>query len=344
MLNLAALEESRREYKRLRSEPNERERRLWAAGKAEELGRGNISTIAEIVGRSRTTIYAGLAELKHPPAEEFKDDSRVRKRGGGRKRVTARDPKLVTALESLLEPRPGARKSGASLLRWTSKDTQRLAKDLKKKGHVACPRSIGNLLRGLGYRLHHGRPQSDRDEQFDYLNRQARAFQRQGLPVVMVETRQRIDGSTAQPVAESVLRWWQDIGRRRFRRARKMLIVADFTTQRAGAWKLALQRVADHTGLNFTICKLPVGTSRWTKIEKQLVCRWASNGGDPSGQDQHVEVSLVGTAGSNGEVPSSKVIGPRRHTNGKVTRAAVAGVKLKPHKFQGDWNFTIGAG
>jgi hypothetical protein len=123
-----------------------------------------------------------------------------------------------------------------------------------------------------------------------------------------------------------------------------LLIVADFTTQRSGALKLALQRVADPTGLSLTVCKLPLGTSRWTKIDKQLVCAWASNGRDPSGRDQHVEVSLVGSAGSNGKVRASKIAVPHGHANGKVTRAAVAGVKLKPHKFQGDWNFTIGAG
>jgi hypothetical protein len=123
-----------------------------------------------------------------------------------------------------------------------------------------------------------------------------------------------------------------------------LLIVADFTTQRSGALKLALQRVTDRTGLSLTVCKLPLGTTRWTRIEKQKKYRWASNGREPSGQDQHVEVSLVGSAGSNGKVRASKIAVPRRPTNGKVTRAAVAGVKLKPHKFQGGWNFTIGAG
>jgi hypothetical protein len=162
--------------------------------------------------------------------------------------------------------------------------------------------------------------------------------------VIAVETARRIHGRTAHLAAESVLRWWQDVGRRQFRRARRMLIVADFITQRAGAWKLALQRVADATGLSLTVCKLPLGTSRWTRIEKQKKYRWASNGRKPSGQDQHVEVSLVGTAGSNGKVRASEIAPPHGHANGKVTRAAVAGVKLKPHKFQGGWNFTIGAG
>jgi hypothetical protein len=174
--------------------------------------------------------------------------------------------------------------------------------------------------------------------------RQARRFQRVGQPTIAVETRRRIDGRTAQLVAESVLCWWQDIGRRRFRRAKQILIVADFTTQRAGAWKLALQRVADDTGLRLTICKLPLGTSRWTRIEKQLVCRWAGGRRGRSGGGDCAEVSLVGAAGrtgSNGRGPAPEIAVARGHVNDKVTWAAVAGLKLEPSKFQGEWNFTI---
>jgi hypothetical protein len=188
-------------------------------------------------------------------------------------------------------------------------------------------------------------PQSDRDAQFAYLVRQARRFLRAGQPVIAVETQRRIDGRTAQLVAESVLRWWQDLGRRRFRRAKQVLIVADFTTQRAGAWKLALQRVADGTGLSLTICKLPLGTSRWTRIDKQLVCRWAGGSRGRSGGGDCVEVGLVGATirtGSNGRGPAPEIAVARGHVNGQVTRAAVAGVKLERHEIQGGWNFTIG--
>ena len=37
--------------------------RLWAAAEARSLGRGGVSVVAKAAGMSRTTVYAGLAEL-----------------------------------------------------------------------------------------------------------------------------------------------------------------------------------------------------------------------------------------------------------------------------------------
>ena len=38
--------------------------RLWAATEARSLGRGGVSTVAKTIGMLRTTIHAGLAELR----------------------------------------------------------------------------------------------------------------------------------------------------------------------------------------------------------------------------------------------------------------------------------------
>ena len=42
--------------------------RIWAAVEARSLGRGGVSRVAKATGMSRTTIYAGLAELKQATA------------------------------------------------------------------------------------------------------------------------------------------------------------------------------------------------------------------------------------------------------------------------------------
>ena len=151
----------------------------------------------------------------------------------------------------------------------------------------------------------------------------------------------RIDQCTAQFVAESVLHWWQKRGHRRFREARKLLIVADFNSSRAGGWKLALQRLADDTRLQLTVCMLPPDTIRWTAISKQLVCTWAPKGRRGSIRDHYAEVSLVGSTSRKDRVPLSEILDSSRHSDRKVSRAAVAGVKQSRHEFHGDWNFTI---
>jgi DNA-binding phage protein len=38
--------------------------RIWAAVEARSIGRGGVSMVAKAIGMSRTTIYAGLAELR----------------------------------------------------------------------------------------------------------------------------------------------------------------------------------------------------------------------------------------------------------------------------------------
>ena len=51
-------------YKALSCRLNEATLRLWAATEARSLGRGGVSTVAKAIGMSRTTIHAGLTELK----------------------------------------------------------------------------------------------------------------------------------------------------------------------------------------------------------------------------------------------------------------------------------------
>jgi len=45
---------------------NEATLRIWLATEAQALGRGGVSTAARATGVSRTTIHAGLKELRSP--------------------------------------------------------------------------------------------------------------------------------------------------------------------------------------------------------------------------------------------------------------------------------------
>ena len=79
---------------------DERLRRQWAATEAQAYGRGGLSAVSSATGMSRNTIRKGLLEIaarkKKPKAPV---EARLRKPGGGRKRLTATDPGLVPALE-----------------------------------------------------------------------------------------------------------------------------------------------------------------------------------------------------------------------------------------------------
>jgi hypothetical protein len=176
---------------------DERARRLWAAVEARALGRGGISQVAEATRLSRATIRAGLQELAHPVPVTGPQAPReqVRRPGGGRKPLGVHDPHLVRALETLVDP--VTRGDPMSLLRWTCKSAAKLAVELQAQGHEVSERTVNRLLHDLGYSLQansktiEGRAHPDRDAQFRYINRRAKAFQRQGQPVVSVDTKKK---------------------------------------------------------------------------------------------------------------------------------------------------------
>lgn len=137
--------------------------RIWAAAEANSLGRGGISTVAKALGMSRTTIHAGLAEIRSATLQATPtgaqssatatapSPTRVRAVGGGRKKLTSKDDSLLRDLDALVEPT--TRGDPMSALRWTCKSTHRLAAELQKKGHQVSQRTVCDLLGQMHYSL-----------------------------------------------------------------------------------------------------------------------------------------------------------------------------------------------
>ena len=94
MHDAAAIERTRRKFQALAMVMDERMRRQWAAAEALELGWGGISAVSNATGISRTTILAGVRELKAQENSDALPDPGVRRPGGGRKRLTESDPDL----------------------------------------------------------------------------------------------------------------------------------------------------------------------------------------------------------------------------------------------------------
>jgi transposase len=176
---------------------DERARRLWAAAEARAIGRGGIRQVATATGLSRATIRAGLQALARPVAAPAPQTpvERVRRPGGGRKPLGVHDPLLLRALETWVAP--VTRGDPMSLLRWTCKRAAKLAAALQTQGHVGSERTVHRLLHDLGYSLQanrktlEGRAPPDRDAQCQSINRRAKACQRQGQPVVSVDTKKQ---------------------------------------------------------------------------------------------------------------------------------------------------------
>jgi transposase len=196
MQDAAALRQIKLRYRSLQPVMDERLRRQWAATEAHAYGRGGLSAVSSATGMSRNTIRKGLVELaarkKNPRAPV---DARLRKEGGGRKRLTETDPGLVSALEQLVEPT--SRGDPMSPLRWTCKSTVNLAEALTRQGHPVGPWTVGMLLKEAGYSLQSNRKTKeggshpDRNAQFEHINTTVQQFQQRGQPVISVDTKKK---------------------------------------------------------------------------------------------------------------------------------------------------------
>jgi hypothetical protein len=185
------VESLRAKFEALLPHLDERRQRLVMAAEARSLGHGGIAAVARASGASRSRISQGITELEAggPPLD------RVRRRGGGRKTMSATDPGLVQALLALVEPT--RRGDPESPLCWTTISTRKLAEQLTAAGHPVGGDTVAKLLREQGFSLQanaktvEGVQHPDRDAQFGYLNEQAREHLHAGWPVISVDTKKK---------------------------------------------------------------------------------------------------------------------------------------------------------
>ena len=108
-----------------------------------------------------------------------------------------------------------------------------------------------------------------------------------------------IDHDTARFAAETLRHWWLKMGRGVYPRATDLLVTADgggggSNGSRSRLWKLALQGVADETGLRIAVCHFPPGTSKWNKIEHRMFCHITENWRGRPLVSRSVVVNLIG--------------------------------------------------
>jgi hypothetical protein len=197
MVSVSVVETIKEKYAALRDVLDERSRRLWAASEANALGHGGVAAVARATGLAESTIRAGRWELREGAKKRLtvQAGSRLRRPGGGRKRVTEHDPKLLKTLDSLVEPT--SRGDPQCPLRWTCKSTRTLAGELNRQGHAVSHTKVGELLDEMGYSLQgqrktkEGEDHPDRDAQFRYIHKQVKDYQKSRQPVISVDTKKK---------------------------------------------------------------------------------------------------------------------------------------------------------
>ena len=154
-----------------------------------------------------------------------------------------------------------------------------------------------------------------------------------------------IDHDTPEFAVESIYCWWRQMGRKTYPDARELLITADgggSNGSRPRLWKVALQRMADATGLKISVCHFPPGTSKWNKIEHRLFCHITRNWRGRPLESLEVVVNLIASTTTTKGLRVRAAIDTDAYPIGiKVEDAAMAALHLTPDKFHGDWNYVI---
>ena len=157
------------------------------------LGEGSHTAIHAMTGLAMDTLQLGVAQLQ---GEAALPEDRLRRLGGGRKPITDIYPNLVPALLTLVgEDTQG---DPESPLLWTTKSLSHLADELTKQGMPVSTTTVSRLLADEGYsmqanrkRFDRGSDPPDRDQQFQYIAEQTKAFQDRGQPVISVDTKKK---------------------------------------------------------------------------------------------------------------------------------------------------------
>lgn len=176
---------------------NERATRLWCGTEAQAYGRGGIKLIHEATGISRPTIIKGIKELNNINSiPNNASASKVRGNGGGRKKAIDKYPTLLIDIDKLIEP--AIRDDPENPLRWSSKSTLKLTKELQMQGYNITQPTVYNILKNQNYSMKSNRKSQegkanhpDRDAQFNFINEQVKEFQHKHLPVLSVDTKKK---------------------------------------------------------------------------------------------------------------------------------------------------------
>ena len=171
---------------------NELSRRRWVATEAKALGRGGVSIIFRATGVNRNTIMKGIKEIE---SKKTIEPNRLRKKGGGRKKITEKNPKLEESILELVEPT--SRGNPENPLRYTTKSVRKLQNEIEKKGYKISYPSIAEILHDNKFSLQsnsksiEGNQNPDRNAQFEFINQDTKTQIAKKEPVISVDTKKK---------------------------------------------------------------------------------------------------------------------------------------------------------
>ncbi len=154
-----------------------------------------------------------------------------------------------------------------------------------------------------------------------------------------------VDHDTGQFAVNSVRCWIERVGRERYPGMTELMITADgggSNGSRLRLWKVALQQLADETGLIFQVSHYPPGTSKWNKIEHRMFCHITQNWRAAPLLSLLVIIQLIASATTKTGLEIHCEVDRNLYPKGiKVSDAQMQTLNIKRDKFHPEWNYKI---
>jgi Rhodopirellula transposase DDE domain len=154
-----------------------------------------------------------------------------------------------------------------------------------------------------------------------------------------------VSHDTAEFAVESIRRWWENLGRTRYPKARRIVVTADSggsNSSRSRLWKVELQRWADETGLIVEVCHYPPGTSKWNKIEHRLFCHITRNWRGVPLETLEVVVESIGATTTKAGLEVHAWLDGGAYEKGRVVSdAELAACAIRQDEYHGEWNYEL---
>jgi hypothetical protein len=181
--------------KRVFTQLSEQGRRLYAAVEAQKLPRGGQHYIAELLGCTPKTIRRGTYELATPAA--LPAAGRIRRPGGGRKRLLDQLPELDAQFTQVLQEHTAGDPMNADI-RWTNLTAGAIADHLTTaQGRPIGTHVVKQLLKRHKYVRRKARKckrlgdSADRDAQFENIRKLKAQYTALGWPIISMDTKKK---------------------------------------------------------------------------------------------------------------------------------------------------------
>jgi transposase len=154
-----------------------------------------------------------------------------------------------------------------------------------------------------------------------------------------------VSADTAMFSVNCLLKWWKVFGSKMYSNSENILITCDSggsNGYRLRLWKLMLQKLANITKKNITVCHYPPGISKWNKIEHCLFSyislAWR---GIPLFSIELVTKLIRSTTTVSGLKVFCSIDRKTYETGIKTSNEEMKTINIIHDEFHGEWNYTI---